>query len=206
MSQMRLVLVPEKPPNQTPELPQPEVSPDGLGHAENEAPEEWRPVEGFEGYEVSNRGRLRLIKNIKSWVGSEGYAEVELWNANDRHRRGDHGTRKKLHVLIAKAFIPNPDNLPQVNHKDRNRANPDVDNLEWVTAKGNSEHSWAFPDRALTVPRGERHKMSKLTEHQVRCIRAFRGLWRQRSMARAFGVSQHNIMWVQTRKTWDHVK
>lgn len=66
----------------------------------------------------------------KGYVGSHGYRVV--WRSCRQYL---------VHRLVAEKYIPNPDNLPQVNHKDRNRLNNDPSNLEWVTNQENSEHA-----------------------------------------------------------------
>ena len=109
--------------------------------------EEWRPVVGYEGlYEVSSYGRVRSL----DWfiVDSLGYKRLHkgkvLSPAKDKngylkvnlHCNGKHNIIR-VHRLVAQAFIPNPDNLPQVNHKDENPSNDNVDNLEWCDQKYN---------------------------------------------------------------------
>lgn len=89
--------------------------------------EEWRPIEGYEGlYEVSNTGFVRRVSDLMVLKFSDlkGYCRVRL--------RKD-GKRKMylVHRLVAQAFIPNPLNLPQVNHIDENKKNNNIDNLEW---------------------------------------------------------------------------
>ena len=71
---------------------------------------------------------------MKTW-DNHGYQAVELCVDNHRYTVG-------VHRLVALAFIPNPDNKPEVNHKDRNRSNNNVDNLEWVTASENVAHAY----------------------------------------------------------------
>lgn len=71
---------------------------------------------------------------MKSW-DSHGYRAVELCINNNRYTVG-------VHRLVALAFIPNPENKPEVNHKDRNRSNNNVDNLEWVTQSENVAHAY----------------------------------------------------------------
>lgn len=115
--------------------------------------EEWRPVIGFEGhYEVSNKGnvrsldrtifdlngrRKRFIKGValKPSKDKDGYCFVRL------HSQGSGYTYFKVHRLVALIFIPNPNNLPCVNHIDFNRSNNIVENLEWCSSKQNYEHS-----------------------------------------------------------------
>lgn len=102
--------------------------------------EEWRPIQGFEDrYAVSNKGRVMNLKTgriLKNVIDPHGYAFVWLC-------KGD-GTKPKqitVHKLVATAFIPNPYNLPQVNHIDECKTNNNVSNLEWVTASKNIRHS-----------------------------------------------------------------
>ena len=103
--------------------------------------EEWRPVVGYEGlYEVSNTGQVRSLdrfyyrlhkgKVLSPTKDRYGYLTVTL-NCNGKSKT------IKIHRLVAQAFLPNPDNLPQVNHKDEDKTNNNVTNLEWCTAKYN---------------------------------------------------------------------
>ena len=111
------------------------------------AGEIWKDVDGYEGiYMVSNKGRVKSL-------------ERRVWNYTKRSRilhpvdnghsylsvsmSGENGKRQKhvyIHILVAKAFIPNPRKCEQVNHKDFDKANNCVENLEWVTSKENKLH------------------------------------------------------------------
>lgn len=105
--------------------------------------EEWKDIEGYEGlYQVSNMGR---IKSLRYWGGkrtsvmspykrSDGYLVVGL-SKNGRT------TSKTIHRLVAQAFIPNPQELEMVNHKDEIRTNNCVDNLEWCSRSYNQVYS-----------------------------------------------------------------
>ena len=99
----------------------------------------WKDIKGYEGlYQVSNLGRVKSLprknhpkeefRNLSP--DSKGYLRVNLFKNNK-------GKTHKVHRLVAEAFIPNPNNYPQVNHKDENKANNNVDNLEWCTNKYN---------------------------------------------------------------------
>lgn len=105
--------------------------------------EEWRPVKDYEDlYEVSNMGRIRSLDRtsldgrslkgeiMKPTICSCGYSQIRLVK---------NGVRKSYmtHRLVAIAFIPNPNNLPEVNHKDENKLNNSIDNLEWCDRKYN---------------------------------------------------------------------
>lgn len=111
--------------------------------------EEWRPVIGYEGlYEVSSYGRVRSVdRYVKTCYGSyrlhkgkvlspgirpDGYLVVSLQYKMFR-----------VHRIVAEAFLPNPDNLPQVNHKDEDKSNNRVDNLEWCDSKYNNNYGTA---------------------------------------------------------------
>lgn len=105
--------------------------------------EEWRAIEGTDGrYEVSNTGKVRSrdykgtgkIKELKVCKDHKGYQRVRLCR---NHKKWT----IKVHREVAKAFIPNLENKDQVNHKDGNRENNNVDNLEWVTNEENMIHA-----------------------------------------------------------------
>lgn len=93
---------------------------------------EWKLINEFPDYEVSTLGevRNRTTMQVLRQVKSGGYMQVII---EGKYRR-------YVHRLVATAFIPNDDNLPQVNHKDENKTNNNVDNLEWHTPKYNSNY------------------------------------------------------------------
>ena len=110
----------------------------------------WKDIKDFEGiYQVSNKGRIKSLertvtgklnsirtlpeKFITPTDNGKGYMVVALYKDDKRHF-------KKMHRLVAEAFIPNPDNKPEVNHIDGNKKNNTVENLEWNTTKENCEH------------------------------------------------------------------
>lgn len=102
--------------------------------------EYWKPVVGYEGhYQVSNFGRVKSIKFGKEIILKQhinikgGYYYVCLLK-NGKHKN------YYVHRLVAQAFIPNPDNLPEVNHKDECKTNNVVSNLEWCDRKYNHNY------------------------------------------------------------------
>ena len=111
----------------------------------------WKDIKGFEGiYQVSNLGEVRSLDRTVSFNGksmaikgeikkqslvNKGYMKVTLYKNNV-------GTGKYVHRLVAETFINNKDNKPTVNHKDFNKLNNNVDNLEWNTYFENNQHSF----------------------------------------------------------------
>jgi hypothetical protein len=113
--------------------------------------EEWKSIDGFSRYQVSNLGRVKSLERTTP-AGNRGAMrhrpEFIMKGCNFGYEyfkvnmRGDDGKtyNVKVHRLVALHFIPNPHNKPCVNHIDFNRCNNHVNNLEWVTYKENSEH------------------------------------------------------------------
>lgn len=94
----------------------------------------WKDIAGYEGlYQVSNLGRIRNNSFVLKPSTQLGYNYVGLWKDNKCKRF-------RVHRLVAQAFIPNPLNLPQINHKDEDKTNNCIDNLEWCTQKYNNSY------------------------------------------------------------------
>lgn len=116
----------------------------------------WKPIEGYEGlYEVSNLGRVKSLnykhtgqeKIMKTLLKRTGYCRASL-------RKDNISKDWSVHRLVANAFIENPENLPEVNHKDENPSNNCVENLEWCDHKYNVNYGTAIKRRAekLSTP------------------------------------------------------
>lgn len=122
--------------------------------------EQWEDIEGYEGfYKVSNFGRVKSLSRFRN-NGNTGYYTKERIKCTGKDKDGYlqvdlfiNKQRKmcKVHRLVAQAFIPNPDNLPFINHKDENKANNVVSNLEWCTQSYNINYGSANKKRSVSL-------------------------------------------------------
>lgn len=130
----------------------------------------WRVIKGYEGiYEVSSAGRVRSLgRNVR--FGNQSRQVEARVMAEEQHYRGylRVGLSRKgvtthhfIHRLVADAFLKNDDNLPVVNHKDRNKKNNDVSNLEWVSYSENSQHYIAddLAKKSISTPQKASKRM-----------------------------------------------
>lgn len=145
--------------------------------------EQWKSIEGYEGiYEVSNKGRVRSLTRfhtkkcngghlfpikingriLRPRVTKLGYLNISLSNGAKYDM-----TTFRLHRLVAKAFIPNPNNLPEVHHIDHNKLNNSVDNLKWVTSKENTRAAINAGKHLGGFRKGLEHHNSKFSDEQI---------------------------------------
>ena len=105
----------------------------------------WKEIRFCPEYKISNYGRVMSRKGqiMKTIQQKDGYMRVSFWKDNK-------SISKYIHCLVAEAFIPNPNKLPQVNHKDENKSNNYVGNLEWCTASYNS--SYGSRNKTNSIP------------------------------------------------------
>ena len=158
----------------------------------------WKIIDDFPNYEVSDCASRRMVRGsrpmkghksetleIKPLIKRGGYAQVCLYRD---------GSRKfvSVHRIVARAFVPNPDNLPQVNHKDENKSNNSALNLEWCTARYNSRYGTASQRRILSHNKNK----TKRAEQPVYQILDGKVVSKYRSIsqaARCVGANEANI-------------
>lgn len=143
----------------------------------------WKDVKGYEGlYQVSDTGLVKRIPSVKckterilqQGTQKTGYKYVNLSKNSRPHT-------KRVHRLVAETFIPNPDNLPQINHKDENKANNNVNNLEWCSEKYNVNY-------------GTRRKRCSITRGTtVQCVETGQTYPSARNASQHTGIYQSSI-------------
>ncbi len=180
-----------------------------------ETEEQWKAVRGYEGYyEASSLGAVRSVsrlvnhpmggkrsvrgRSIKLTLGKIGYYYFTA--AKD-------GVLFPLsaHRAVALAFLPNPDNKPQVNHKNGVKSDNRLENLEWATSSENTQHGFDVLGRKSAI--GQESHAAKLTDNDVREIRAW---WKtgdvfQDALAHRWCVDQSLISLIVTGKIWKHL-
>lgn len=129
-------------------------------------------------YAISNFGNVMNVNTKKILTPqNKEYLTVTLHNVSNK--RGKKGYRKnyKIHRLVAKYFIENPDNKPYVNHKDGNKHNNHVDNLEWVTAQENTVHAYKNKlisnQRPIKATKLDNPEITEVFESLSECARFF---------------------------------
>ena len=183
---------------------------------ENIHKEIWKDIKGYkEFYQISNFGKVKSLKRIiykingqkqhrkerilKMLFDKDGYKFVVLFKNNTRKH-------SSIHRLIANHFIPNINNLPEVNHKNGNKANNKVSNLEWCTEKFNSKH--AHDIGLYPSIEGENNPMALLTTKDVihiknQLLNYKYGMIKQ--LSKEYNVSQGAIQNIRCNKTWKFV-
>ena len=149
-------------------------------------------------YQVSDLGRVLRTDSgtiLKAYLTGKGagYPTVNIGRKN-----------RKVHRLVAESFVPNPYNLPQVNHIDGDKTNNNASNLEWVTNRENATHA---VNLGLSAS-GSRSVFAKLTEQEVREIRSTykpntRGFG-FKALAKRYGVSDTTIRYILNGRKWKH--
>ena len=157
----------------------------------NEIIEEWKPIEGYEGlYEVSNMGRVKSLGNDKSrkekilsqYESKSGYLKVTLCKDNKLKPF-------RVHRLVAKAFIENPNNLPTVNHINEIKTDNRLDNLEWMDYIQQQRHGTCIQRRAEKERNGVRSKQVYQYTKDYELVK----IWESTNEAGRNGFNQGNV-------------
>jgi len=151
-------------------------------------------------YELNKKGQVfsvRSNKFLKPQLKTNGYLSVSFC---------ENGKVKQhlVHRLVAKKYLPNPKNLPEVNHKNGIKIDNRLENLEWVSKSENEKHSYKV---GLKSHLGEKNTQSKLTKEEVLQIKNF---WEtknflQKELGEMFGVCQQTISLIVINKNWKHL-
>ncbi len=173
----------------------------------------WLPVKGYEGiYDVSNLGNVKSLsrsfinkrgrrKTIPEHIripsiNHRGYYRLQLTKSN--------GDKKiySVHRIVAQHFILNPENKPEVNHKNAVKTDNYINNLEWATKSENEIHASVNGLK----PYGENHPLAKLNLKQVVLIKKKIKLGeRQIDIAKEFDISRSTICAIKTGRNWPSV-
>ena len=169
----------------------------------------WKDVPGYENkYQASNSGKIRSVdhvvernmrsgfpvkgRELKPRITLKGYAAVRL-----------NGKFFSLHRVIAMTFLPNPENKPQVNHKDGNKLNNLVSNLEWSTQSENQLHAHRT---GLKDFKGSRNSRALVTEEDVKWIRLHKGVLTRSEIREKFPqLSDSAFEKIFNYRNWRHV-
>jgi hypothetical protein len=163
--------------------------------------EYWKDIAGYNGfYQISSFGRVKSFKYDKANGRILKYRKNKLGYLQISISKNKKSKTFLIHRLVGIAFIPNPENKPEINHKDNDRSNNKQSNLEWNTAKQNAEHK--VKQGRCNIPKGEKCTSSKLSEKQVEEIKSYKGNLSQKELGKLYGVSQANISSIVTNKSW----
>lgn len=167
----------------------------------------WKPVKNFEPrFRISSHGRVMSIGGkfggefiLKTYISKMGYRETQL-------RMKPLLRKVRVHTLVAEHFIGDkpPGQRMTVNHKDGNKLNNHVSNLEWIEARDNSKHAAVMG----LMAKGSRHSQAKLTEEKVLEMRRlyFQEKKTQKEIGNIFGVCRRQAGDVITGKNWGWLK
>lgn len=163
----------------------------------------WKKIKGFPKYEISNTGEVRSFYFGKSTKlaqrkTSAGYFGVTL--CENKERKDSY-----IHKLVAEAFLSNLKNKTFVNHKDGNKNNNNVSNLEWCTPSENMQH--AYDMNLRESQKGESHGRSKLTDSDILKIRSLykNTKIKQKELAEMFSVCRETVGLIVLNKIWKHI-
>jgi hypothetical protein len=173
--------------------------------------EEWRPVKGYEKYQVTSCGKVRSLdcfivektgmkrfkkgRILKCFLGPSKKSKVQYY-----YFSVGRGINIAVHKAVTAAWLePAPDGFDQVNHIDGNSRNNKVENLEWSNKKHNMKHAI---ETGLYNNFGEKHTHAKLSQSDVDVIRCFFISVNDAQIAKVFGVTHTTINSIRLKKSW----
>ena len=175
--------------------------------------EEYKTLSWAKNYKVSNTGKVLSFAKIKLGIelkpvipknkrlaslGRDLYPEVSISDNSKKIKN------YPIHRLVAETFIPNPENKPMVNHIDGDKTNNFINNLEWVTAKENTQH--ALKNNLLNPPVGERSSAAVYTESQVlEAINLLSEGKPNHEVAKLTGIGDRAVSDIRNKKSWGYL-
>ena len=166
--------------------------------------EEWKNLIGFEyRYDISNLGRIKSLnynhtkkpRLLKQNIDKYGYFTVCLFNKKRFYL--------KIHRLVGIHFIPNANNLPEINHKKGVKSDNAFYSLEWITTADNIRESLRL--KLKVMPNGENCHWSKLTKEEALKIKYHHVLMTNLELAKKYNVSRTTISAIRNNKNWKHI-
>jgi len=158
-----------------------------------------KTIKNYSNYEIDEEGRVysKVTGIEKKRYKVKGYYLVTLFDKGKKQS-------KLVHRIVAESFIPNPKNKRCVNHKDSNKLNNNLSNLEWMTHKENTRH--AIESGTMKIS-GINNPKAKLTEFQVRQIRKkIKNKIPYSKIMNEYGVSKSTIVSIGSGRSWKHLK
>lgn len=175
----------------------------------------FKQIIGYEGlYSISEKGDVKSeSRKINNGVGFRFSNEFLMKHYDNGHGYNrvclSNGKSRKFHLvhkLLAIHFIPNPNNYPIINHKDGNKKNNDLSNLEWCDYSHNNQHG--YDTGLIKALQGEKHKNAKLSEKEVLEIieLLYKNDLKQSEIAEIYKVSSQTINSINKQTTWKHLR
>lgn len=156
--------------------------------------EKWKPIEGYPDYRISTFGRIISLKGeipriLKQSPDGHGYLRAKLYETSKC-------ATYYTHKLVAASFIPNPENKPELNHIDGNKANNHVSNLEWATSAENHRHAIRA---GLRIPFKAKINAKQAAEI---FLKAHSGNHPLTSLSKEYGLTTSAISDIKNRRNW----
>jgi len=162
--------------------------------------EKWKKISGYNGdYLISNYGDVKSFKKFAQGKILKpnivcGYCQIQLCKGRVK--------REYIHRLVAKAFIPNPENKPFINHKNGIKNHNYTSNLEWSTRKEIHKHAIM---NGLINPFGESNPNSRLYPKEIGYIKKLKGRILQKEIAEIFNITEAHVSYIMNDKRWTHL-